>query len=440
MKKKMALMGISLATMLMCSNVYAESTLQYGQETEIQTDSGSYKVTIDKIIETDQFNSDEQSAKVVCVDCVIENIDYKKYDYDLSAYYVGTGEVALLDSDGISAEFYDVATTSRDGYEFSADIKPGEKKKVALPFLVSEDTESVTVKVDSKYTIDQKLGEESVSDSDIEDDSKAEGSESDIEERLSALEEKNKELESQYNDLKDENESLKKKNKKLKKQVKELQASQDESDTESKTQEEATSAAETEEAEVPEEATQPVTEYQDATTIRIVQQALNEAGYNCGTPDGLIGGKTTEAITAYQTAKGITVNGLVTDELLQSLGVVEKVQEAVKAEASKGEYNSGYTYDQLARNPDTYKGQKIKITGKVLQADTSGSTCYARVAMNSSYDTVIFVTYDSSLLGYRLLEDDQIAVYGTSYGVYSYEAVSGASITIPWIHADIIEM
>ena len=193
MKKKMALMGVSLATMFMCSIVYAESTLQYGQETEIQTDSGSYKVTIDKIIETDQFNSDEQSAKVVCVDCVIENIDYKKYDYDLSAYYVGTGEVALLDSDGISAEFYDVATTSRDGYEFSADIKPGEKKKVALPFLVSEDTESVTVKVDSKYTIDQKLGEESVSDSDIEDDSKAEGSESDIEERLSALEEKNKE-------------------------------------------------------------------------------------------------------------------------------------------------------------------------------------------------------------------------------------------------------
>ena len=134
------------------------------------------------------------------------------------------------------------------------------------------------------------------------------------------------------------------------------------------------------------------------------------------------------------------MNGLVTDELIQSLGVVEKVQEAVKAEASKGEYGSGYTYDQLARNPDTYMGQKIKISGKVLQAETSGTTCYARIAMNSSYDTVIFVTYDASLLGYRLLEDDQVTVYGTSYGVYSYEAVSGATITIPWIHADIIEM
>ena len=88
MKKKMAIMGISLATMLMCSNVYAENTLQYGQETEIQTDSGSYKVTIDKIIETDQFNSDDQSAKIVCVDCVIENVDYKNYDNLLSAYNV----------------------------------------------------------------------------------------------------------------------------------------------------------------------------------------------------------------------------------------------------------------------------------------------------------------------------------------------------------------
>ena len=69
----------------------------------------------------------------------------------------------------------------------------------------------------------------------------------------------------------------------------------------------------------PTENTQPVTEYKDATTIRIVQQALNEAGYNCGTPDGLIGGKTTEAITAYQTQKGISVNGLVTDEFFNLL-------------------------------------------------------------------------------------------------------------------------
>lgn len=188
------------------------------------------------------------------------------------------------------------------------------------------------------------------------------------------------------------------------------------------------------------EPTKAPVEYKDATTIRIVQQALNEAGYNCGNPDGIAGSGTTSAITQYQTDKGLTVNGLVTDELVQSLGVVEKVQEAVEFEQSKAEYRTDLTYDQMARNPDTYITEKIQISGKVLQAETSDDLCYARVAMNSDYDTVVFVTYDKDLLGYRLLEDDQITVYGTAFGVYSYEAVSGATITIPWLLADMIEM
>ena len=279
--------------------------------------------------------------------------------------------------------------------------------------------------------------------SDTEESEKSETVDANVEElqtENAELKEKNSELESQYKDLKEENESLKKKNKKLKQQVKKLKESRNESDTET-TQEETTPAADAEVTEAPTENTQPVTEYKDATTIRIVQQALNEAGYNCGTPDGLIGGKTTEAITAYQTQKGISVNGLVTDELLQSLGVVEKVQEAVKAEASKAEYSADYTYDQLSRNPDTYKGKKMKFTGKVLQTGDAGDNMtYARIKINNDINTVMFITYMNDLLGYRLLEDDNITVYGTSCGIYSYKSVGAGTISIPWIHADIIEM
>ena len=279
--------------------------------------------------------------------------------------------------------------------------------------------------------------------SDTEESEKSETVDANVEElqtENAELKEKNSELESQYKDLKEENESLKKKNKKLKQQVKKLKESRNESDTET-TQEETTPAADAEVTEAPTENTQPDTEYKDATTIRIVQQALNEAGYNCGTPDGLIGGKTTEAITAYQTQKGISVNGLVTDELLQSLGVVEKVQEAVKAEASKAEYSADYTYDQLSRNPDTYKGKKMKFTGKVLQTGDAGDNMtYARIKINNDINTVMFITYMNDLLGYRLLEDDNITVYGTSCGIYSYKSVGAGTISIPWIHADIIEM
>lgn len=63
-----------------------------------------------------------------------------------------------------------------------------------------------------------------------------------------------------------------------------------------------------------------VVQYKDESTIKIVQQALNDAGYDCGTPDGLAGNKTSAAIRQYQTDKGLSVDGLVTDELLQSLG------------------------------------------------------------------------------------------------------------------------
>ena len=63
------------------------------------------------------------------------------------------------------------------------------------------------------------------------------------------------------------------------------------------------------------------TEYTDVVTIKNVQQALNNKGYNCGTADGVAGQKTKDAISAYQSASGITVNGIITDELLQSLGL-----------------------------------------------------------------------------------------------------------------------
>ena len=180
-------------------------------------------------------------------------------------------------------------------------------------------------------------------------------------------------------------------------------------------------------------------QYSDKATVKVVQETLNAAGYNCGTPDGVAGAKTTEQINAYQTAKGLVVNGIITDQLLESLGIADQLEEQAKIEADKASYSGDYTYEQLARNPDTYIGNKVKFSGKVLQV-MEGSVSYLRVAMNSDYNTVIFVTYDKEELTYRLLEDDMVTIYGSSLGVYSYEAVSGATITIPWIMATYIDL
>ena len=62
-------------------------------------------------------------------------------------------------------------------------------------------------------------------------------------------------------------------------------------------------------------------EHTDSSTIQRVQQALNDKGYTCGTADGIAGQKTKDAISAYESSVGITINGIITDELLQSLGL-----------------------------------------------------------------------------------------------------------------------
>jgi surface antigen len=57
-----------------------------------------------------------------------------------------------------------------------------------------------------------------------------------------------------------------------------------------------------------------------ATFVRPVQQALKDLGYDIGTVDGVIGRRTTAAISAFQTVAGLPVDGQVSDGLSRALG------------------------------------------------------------------------------------------------------------------------
>lgn len=183
------------------------------------------------------------------------------------------------------------------------------------------------------------------------------------------------------------------------------------------------------------------TQYTDSATVQIVQQALNDAGFDCGNPDGKAGAKTQEALKAYQQSKGINVNGVITDELLESMGIAEQVSEAAKLEASKAEYSSDYSYNTIARDAESYKDTKVKFRGKVLQEGSFGidGMNYIRFAVDSNYDTVLFVTYTTDQVSGRILEDDILTIYGTVVGDYSYETVMGATVTLPWVLTQIID-
>lgn len=108
------------------------------------------------------------------------------------------------------------------------------------------------------------------------------------------------------------------------------------------------------------------------------------------------------------------------------------------AEKAKG-YETGITYNQLARNPDKYEGKKVKFSGKVIQVMEGDDTVQIRLVVNDNYDTVLYCEYDKGIVSSRILEDDYITVYGISAGTITYQSTMGGNITIPGVSVDKIK-
>ena len=113
---------------------------------------------------------------------------------------------------------------------------------------------------------------------------------------------------------------------------------------------------------------------------------------------------------------------------------------AAEAEAkARAGYETGITYDQLARTPDNYIGELVKFRGKVLQVVEGDAEINIRLAVNNNFDNVLFCGYSPDIVSSRILENDTITIYGESLGLYSYESTIGAQITIPAVWIDKID-
>ncbi|MDE7311440.1 MAG: peptidoglycan-binding protein [Eubacterium sp.] len=81
------------------------------------------------------------------------------------------------------------------------------------------------------------------------------------------------------------------------------------------------------------------TSYNKAT-VKKVQKKLNRKGYDCGTPDGIRGSKTSDAIREYQKDHDLKVTGTVNASLLKSLNI-----KGVKETSSQGSGSSARVSD-----------------------------------------------------------------------------------------------
>ncbi|MGF2053370.1 hypothetical protein [Vagococcus fluvialis] len=115
---------------------------------------------------------------------------------------------------------------------------------------------------------------------------------------------------------------------------------------------------------------------------------------------------------------------------------IQKAKEELAAQ-----YDTGITFDNLARNPDTYKGQKVKFYGKIVQVIKGDNQSQFRFAVDDNYDQMLYIEIsENQLSNNRILDNDYITIKGTSYGEYTYSSTLGGEITVPAVVVDSFEL
>ncbi len=106
-----------------------------------------------------------------------------------------------------------------------------------------------------------------------------------------------------------------------------------------------------------------------------------------------------------------------------------------KAEAEK--YNTGITFEDLARYPQQKKGSYVKFSGEIIQVMNGEGYVQYRMAVDADYDKVVFIeiTKDKLIDG-NILENDYITIEGQFIDEMDYTTVLGSTKTVPAIVVD----
>lgn len=115
-------------------------------------------------------------------------------------------------------------------------------------------------------------------------------------------------------------------------------------------------------------------------------------------------------------------------------------ESSVPTEVNIADYNTGVTYDNLARNPEDTEGQKVTLSGEIAQVIEDEDFSQYRLAIDGDYDKMVLIQIPKELLTSRVLENDLITVYGESLGTIDYESTMGGQITIPAVNVDKFEV
>ena len=175
--------------------------------------------------------------------------------------------------------------------------------------------------------------------------------------------------------------------------------------------------------------------------VEALKQRMYELGYfKTNTVNDQYTENTAGYVREFEAANGLKVDGIADPEMQELFFSSAAKPKPTPTPDPRKAYATNFNYKDVSRYPETYKGQKYKITGYIVQVLGSRKDGYQiRLATKGKYDNIIYVFVDDDP-GFGLLEDDRVTVYGAVTDPITYTSVRNVEITIPGFNADMIEL
>ena len=103
------------------------------------------------------------------------------------------------------------------------------------------------------------------------------------------------------------------------------------------------------------------------------------------------------------------------------------------------DYRKDVTFDDLSRKPKDYEGEYVSYTGEVVQLLEGEKENNLRIAIDGDYNKIVYVGYFPNTINERVLQGDNITIYGQYLGIIQYDSVM-TTVSIPGIWVEHIEI
>lgn len=152
-----------------------------------------------------------------------------------------------------------------------------------------------------------------------------------------------------------------------------------------------------------------------------------------------------QQLEAKQTAQTNIENLPQNDEIQQDNKTQNADEDIFATQEDYKKACESFSYEEISRYPNAYKGKLAKYTGKVVQTQDRRGTTWFRLSVTKGeydiWDDTIFVEfkYDNTV-NTRILEDDIVTVYGEMAGIKTYTAILGNEVQIPYLKAKYVRI